>query len=480
MQFLNPHIWARKIFIGGWRTTARRHLVIEASTRKTLGVVGTADVSDVIDAVAEAVSAQPRWESQPAESRAALLQRAGQALNDARLEVTEWLIREGGGTREKAAFEIDLAVRECFAASGAAIQPQGEVLTSDSEVLSYTHRAAAGIVTVIAPYNAPLQLAMRSVAPALALGNAVILKPDPRTSVSGGVVLARVFESAGLPAGLLAVLPGGSEVGEAAIEHPDVTVVSFTGSTIAGRAVGKLAAQHLKRAHLELGGNSALIVVPGVNLDWAARLGARGSFFHQGQICMAVGRHLVHEDIAEAYTAKLVKIARTLRVGDPWKTDVDLGPLIDEHQRDRVHEMVRASVRGGATLAQGGTYDELHYQPTVMTDVAASTPAYCEEVFGPVAAIRTYSNIDEGIKMAADSDYGLSLSVLSSDISIGRNIAEKVPTGIVHINDQTIADSPFAPMGGLGDSGNGARFGGRANIDLFTDVRWVTVRAATK
>jgi benzaldehyde dehydrogenase (NAD) len=331
-------------------------------------------------------------------------------------------------------------------------------------------------VGVISPFNFPQILAIRSVAPALALGNAVVLKPDPRTAVCGGVVLARVFEEAGLPEGLLHVLPGGPDAGEALVTDPNVSVISFTGSTAAGRKVGALAGQHLKRVHLELGGNSAMIVLDDADLDKAASAGAWGSFLHQGQICMTTGRHLVHEAVYDGYVSRLAEKAGHLPVGDPASGQVALGPIIDERQRDKVHALVTGSVDAGARLAAGGTYEGLFYRPTVLADVAPAMPAYASEVFGPVAPVVRFSTPEEAAKLAADSEYGLSLGILTRDVMRGLELARQIPTGIVHINDQTVDDSPNTPFGGIRASGTGARFGGSANLDAFTDTRWVTIR----
>jgi benzaldehyde dehydrogenase (NAD) len=338
-------------------------------------------------------------------------------------------------------------------------------------------RIPSGVVGVIAPFNVPLILGIRSVAPALALGNAVILKPDPRTAVSGGVALARVFEEAGVPKGVLHMLPGGPDVGEAMIADPNVRVISFTGSTAAGRRVGELAARHLKRAHLELGGNSALIILDDADLDLAVTAGAWGSFFHQGQICMTTGRHLVHQRIADEYTQKLAEAAERMAVGDQAQQQVSLGPIIDERQRDKIHGLVTESVRAGAQLAAGGRYEGLFYRPTVLTNVTPSMPAYANEVFGPVSPVIRFSSLDEAVALAGDTEYGLALGILTRDVMKGMELADRIPSGIVHINDQTINDEAVAPFGGLNASGTGARFGGAEwNIDAFTETQWVTVR----
>jgi benzaldehyde dehydrogenase (NAD) len=352
----------------------------------------------------------------------------------------------------------------------------GELLPSETPRLSMKWRSPVGVVGVIAPFNFPLILAIRSVAPALALGNAVVFKPDPRTAVCGGFTLARIFEEAGLPEGLLHVLPGGPEIGEALVTEPAIRVISFTGSTRAGRRVGELAGTHLKRVHLELGGNSALIVLDDVDLDRAVSAGAWGSFLHQGQICMTTGRHLVHESIYDEYVSKLAATADHLPVGNPATDQVALGPIIDAVQRDRIHDMVTASVDAGARLAAGGTFEGLFYRPTVLADLSTEAPAYANEVFGPVAPVMRFATADEAVKLAAESEYGLSLGILTRDVMKGLALAARIPTGIVHINDQTVNDESNIPFGGVAASGTGARFGGLGNIEAFTDTRWVTVR----
>jgi benzaldehyde dehydrogenase (NAD) len=333
------------------------------------------------------------------------------------------------------------------------------------------------VVGVISPFNAPLILSIRSVAPALALGNAVLLKPDPRTAVCGGVALARVFEEAGLPAGVLHVLPGGADVGAALVSDPHTRIISFTGSTAAGRAVGELAGRHLKRAHLELGGNSALVVLDDVDLDQVISAAAWGSFFHQGQICMTTGRHLVHESVYDEYVQRLADKADHLPVGDPATEQVALGPIIDAAQRDKIHHLVTSSVEAGAKLAAGGTYQDLFYRPTVLAGAGPDVPAYDQEVFGPVAPVARFGTIEEAARLAADSEYGLSLGILTGDVTRGLALAERIPTGIVHINDQTVNDEALAPFGGVLASGTGSRFGGAAaNIEAFTESRWITLR----
>jgi benzaldehyde dehydrogenase (NAD) len=275
----------------------------------------------------------------------------------------------------------------------------------------------------------------------------------------------------------LHILPGGADVGEAVVTNPRVRVISFTGSTAAGRAVGELAAKHLKRVHLELGGNSALIILDDADLDRAVSAGAWGSFFHQGQICMASSRHLVHESIADRYVERLATTARQLPVGDPATQEVALGPIIDQRQRDKIHGFVTETVNAGARLAAGGSYTALFYQPTVLAEVMPGMAAYDNEIFGPVAPVIRFTTLDEVASLASGTEYGLSLGILTGDVMKGLELAERIPSGIVHINDQTINDEAVAPFGGVGASGTGSRLGGAEwNMDAFTETQWVTMR----
>jgi benzaldehyde dehydrogenase (NAD) len=477
VTLLDKSIWHGKAFSGGWKQAGGGESpVTEPATGTELGRAGMANPADVAAAATAAAEAQSAWAATPYPQRAAILRKAGDIWLANAADIEDWSIREGGKIPPAAQFETHVATEEIFEAATLPGRPCGDLLPSEQPQLSFAERVPVGVVGVISPFNFPQILAIRSVAPALALGNAVVLKPDPRTAVCGGVVLARVFEEAGLPEGLLHVLPGGPDVGEALVTDPRVGVISFTGSTAAGRRVGALAGQHLKRVHLELGGNSALIVLDDADLDAAASAGAWGSFLHQGQICMTTGRHLVQEAVYEDYVARLAGKAARLPVGDPASGQVALGPIIDERQRDKVHALVTGSVQDGARLAAGGTYEGLFYKPTVLADVAPAMPAYASEVFGPVAPVVRFSTLDEAAKLAADSEYGLSLGILTKDVMRGLELARKIPTGIVHINDQTVDDSPNSPFGGIRASGTGARFGGNANLDAFTDTRWVTIR----
>jgi len=478
MPLLEGPAWQAKIYSNGWVDgSGEPYPVVSPATGEQLATMGAATQADVHKAARVAADAQRNWAALPYTDRSAVLRRAGDLWHANAEEITGWLMRESGAIGPFAGFQIMTSAEECYEAAALASAPYGQLLRSSMPRLSLARRVPVGVVGVIAPFNVPTILSIRAVAPALALGNAVLLKPDPRTAVSGGAVLAEIFAAAGLPDGLLHVLPGGAEVGEALVTEPAVRVIAFTGSTRAGRAVAALAAQHLKRVHLELGGNSALLVLDDVDVEAASSVGAWGSFAHQGQVCMAAGRHLVQSAVADEYVAALAARADHLPVGDPVSGQVALGPVIDAGQRDRIHAMVTESVDAGARLAAGGTYEGLFYRPTVLADVPTTAPTYSDEVFGPVAPVVRFDSVEEVVRLAADTPYGLSLGILTRDVMRGLEIAERIPSGLVHINDQTINDEANIPFGGVKDSGTGSRQGGgTANLDAFTDTQWVTVR----
>lgn len=479
MALLDGVDWQGQIFKDGKWTTGRGgdYAVLEPATGEELARMGRATAEDVAEAGVSATTAQKEWAALPHPARAAVLRKAGDLWATHADEISGWNVREVGAVPGMAGFALHVAAEECYEAASLPSRAIGEVLPSEQPRLSMARRVPAGVVSVISPFNVPIILGIRSVAPALALGNAVLLKPDPRTAVTGGTLMARLFEEAGLPPGVLQMLPGGVDVGEALVTDPSVRVISFTGSTPVGRRIGELAGKHLKRAHLELGGNSAMLVLDDADVDAAVSLAAWGSFFHQGQICMTTGRHLVADGLYDDFVERLSEKAGLLPVGNPATDEVALGPVIDAGQRDKIHGFVTDSRDKGATVSAGGTYDELFYKPTVLSNVAVDSPAFTEEIFGPVAPVTRVSSADEAVELAKHSEYGLSLGIVTRDVMRGLAVAEQIPTGIVHINDQTVNDEANAPFGGVGASGTGSRFGGAAaNIEAFTETRWVTMR----
>jgi benzaldehyde dehydrogenase (NAD) len=465
-------------FLEGWRPGSGAPIEDrEPATGLHLITIAGSTPEDVARASAAAAAAQPAWADTDYQERSRILRRAADIYEAHRPEFGTWTQRETGAVHGKMHHEQNFTVGELHAAATMPFQPYGSLVpTVVRGRLSMLRRIPAGVIGAITPWNSPSVLGMRVVAPALALGNAVVLKPDPQTPVAGGAIFEAVFREAGLPDGLLQVVVGGADVGEAIVTDPNVTRVSFTGSTAAGRRVGELAGHLLKRVSLELGGNNAFVVLDDADLAAAASAGAFASFQFQGQVCFATGRHIVHRSVAGEYVELLAEKARRLRLGDPFREEVDLGPIVNQKQLERVDGIVRRSVEGGATLVAGGTHDGLFYRPTVLTEVSTDLPAWTDEIFGPVAPVVVFDTDDEAVDLANDSDYGLTGAVYSRSIARGLALAQRFRSGMVHVNDQTVNDEATIPFGGTGLSGNGSRFGGAANWDEFTEWQWITVR----
>ena len=472
--FLKHDHWREQIYSSGWRAAAQAADIVEPATGAVLARAGRAVPADVKAAADAAAAAQVAWAAKPPREKSAVFLKAAALLQQHFDELALWITRETGAILPKGQHEVREAIAFCEHAAAMPMQPQGQVLPSVPGRSSLARRVPLGVVGVISPFNFPLILTVRVVAPALAAGNAVVIKPDARTPVSGGYLLAQLFERAGLPAGVLHVLPGGADVGEALVSEPAIDMVSFTGSATVGRRVGELAARQLKKCSLELGGTNALVILDDADLDLAASNAAWGAWLHQGQICMATNRVIVHESIAAALTERLVAKATHLPVGDGATQQVALGPLIDERQRDRVHAVVHDSVKAGAQLLAGGSYDRLFYQPTVLAGVKRGMRAHDEEVFGPVLNLMTFATDDEAVAMANDHAGGLAAAVISRNVGRANAIAQRLKAGMVHVNDQTVNDDIVNPFGGPGVAGNGSVHGGPADWEAFTSWQWLT------
>ncbi|WP_395065819.1 benzaldehyde dehydrogenase [Paraburkholderia silvatlantica] len=471
-------MWQGKIFNGDWVSVPGAIEVVEPASGRPLHRVGKATPEEVTVAVREARAAQRAWAATPPRERAAVFHRAAALLQEQAPAAAGLIARETGGILAKGEHEVREAIVLLQRAAAMPLEASGRVLPSVPGRLSLARQLPLGVIGVISPFNFPLVLSLRSVAPALAVGNAVILKPDPRTPYAGGFVIAEVLAAAGLPKGLLHVLPGGADVGQALVEAPGVPMLAFTGSTGAGRKIGELAGRHLKKVSLELGGKNSLIVLDDADLDKAASAIAFGAWFHQGQICMATGRVLAHRSIAGELTRRLAEKARHLPVGDPAAAQVALGPIIDQRQLQNVVDIVGASVSAGAVVEAGGTHEGLFYAPTVLSGVRPGMRAFDEEIFGPVASVIPFDTDDEAVDLANRTEYGLSAGVISASVGRAMAIGERLHTGLLHINDQTVADEVINPFGGTGASGNGTSVGGPADWEQYTHWQWVTVKDA--
>jgi benzaldehyde dehydrogenase (NAD) len=471
--------WSGRLYSGNWRPGMAGMIeVLEPATGQVLCRVGAASVHDVADAARIAQTAQEEWAKVPPRERSAIFRKAAAVLERDQEEIAHFITRETGSILMKGQHEVREAIAILYEASGMPVQSQGHVLPQIRGVFNFARRVPLGVVGVISPFNFPLILSIRSVAPALAAGNAVVLKPDPQTPVSGGFFIARALEEAGLPKGVLHVLPGGADIGEALCTDSCIRMIAFTGSTAVGRKVGEVCGRHLKKVALELGGKNPLVVLEDADLDIAASSAAWGSYLHQGQICMSTGKILAHSSIVERLVRKLTAKANAMTTGDPATQDVAMGPIINERQRNRVHGIVLESVAAGARLEAGGTYSGLFYRPTVLSGVRPGMRAFDEEIFGPVAVVVSVDSEEEAIALANQSEYGLSAGVIAGDFSRALALGLQLRTGLLHINDQTVKDDVINPFGGRGASGNGTSMGGPADWEQYTQWQWVTLKGS--
>ena len=476
-DFLQSGRWSGLAFFSSWQATAAGILnVTDPASGSPVATVGLGGAQDIARAAREAKAAQKSWAKMLASERARILNKAADLLEQHGAELAPWIMRESGSIHAKAMIEVEHGALFIRHAATLATAPTGAFLPSMDERTHYARRVPHGVVGVISPFNFPLVLSVRSIAPALALGNAVVHKPDPRTPISGGIIIARIFEEAGLPPGVLHIIPGGADAGEALCSDDNIAMISFTGSARGGSKVGELCGKHLKKVQLELGGKNALIILDDADLDIAASNAAWGAFLHQGQICMATGLVLADEKVADQIAERLALKAAHLPVGDPSSHQVALGPIISDQQVAGIQAVVDDAVAKGAKLMAGGTHDGRYYKATVLSGVKPGMRAFDEEIFGPVACVVSFKNDDEAVELANRSEYGLAAGVISSNVGRAMALGDQLEVGQLHINDQTVNGGPYAPFGGRGKSGNGSRMGGPADIEEFTQWQWVSVK----
>jgi acyl-CoA reductase-like NAD-dependent aldehyde dehydrogenase len=471
----------RNLFINGEWVAAKggaEFPVYNPATGEVWTHVADGSREDAAAAIAAAQEAQPAWAAMTHSERARIIARAGDILEARAKEIQEVIVDEGGSWIGKAMFETGYSAGVYRAAAAAAYQVTGEIMPSDLNKLSLVTREPLGVVTVISPWNFPLILSSRGFAVALAVGNAVVLKPSEETPVAGGILLAEIMEEAGVPKGVFNVVTCSrenvGEVGDELISNPAVRGISFTGSTAVGAQLAAKAGALLKRCVLELGGKDALIVLDDADIERAVNAATFGSFMHQGQICMAVERIIVDRKIADAFTEQFVANAKKLKSGNPRDIASCIGPVINEKQLKRIAEHVDDAVTKGASLLCGGRSQGLFYEPTVLGGVTPEMRVFREETFGPVAPIIVADGEDEAVRLANDTEYGLSAGIITRNEERGLAVARRLHTGMAHVNDSSIHDEPHVPFGGIRASGLG-RHGGRPGIDQFTELRWITL-----
>ncbi|MFC4549674.1 MULTISPECIES: aldehyde dehydrogenase family protein [Halorussus] len=475
------------LYVDGEWTDARSDEAIEVedpSTRETVTRVPAATEADVDAAYEAAAAAQTEWAEQPPAHRQQVVQQFLQALQDHDDEIIDLLGHEAGGSRLMGETSIQIASDHASEAATLPRRMRGEHV--DSNIPGKENlvlREPKGVVTVISPWNFPLNLSMRAVAPAMAAGNAVVLKPATNTPITGGLLFGKLFGEAGLPDGVLNVVTGrGSDIGDRVAGHPESDVVSFTGSTEVGQHVAGIAAENLAVPAMELGGNNAFVVTADADLDRAIDGATFGSFVHQGQVCISINRHIVHEDVYDEYIEKLVERAESLPTGSAHDEDTVVGPIVDESQRDEMLEYVEETVDAGATLETGGDTlaldgvdDSLVVEPTVLSDVTNDMAAACNEHFGPIAPVIPFSDVDEAVEIANGTEYGLSGAVHAGDLETGKRISKRMETGNVHVNDQPINDEAHVPFSGMKASGMGT-YNSDAFLEEITEMKWISLQ----
>ncbi|WP_329300969.1 aldehyde dehydrogenase family protein [Streptomyces sp. NBC_00659] len=470
---------AQQYIDGEWRPGTGSWDIIDFNPYdgEKLASITIATVDEVDDAYRAAERAQKKWGATNAYARRAVFEKALAVIDEREEEITEVIIAELGGTRLKAAFELHL-VREFLRESvQLALRPEGKIIPSPVDGKeNRLYRVPVGVVGVISPFNFPFLLSVKSVAPALALGNGVVLKPHQNTPIAGGSLVAKIFEEAGLPGGLLnVVITDIAEIGDAFIEHPVPKVISFTGSDKVGRHVATVCAANFKRSVLELGGNSALVVLEDADIDYAVDAAVFSRFVHQGQVCMAANRVLVDRSIEAEFTEKFVAKVKTLKTGDPRDPQTVIGPVINSSQADALSGVVEQAITEGATaLLHGSTTDNM-VEPSVLTGVPADSDLLRQEVFGPVVFLVPFDGEEEAVRIVNDTPYGLSGAVHTADIERGVNFAKQIDTGMFHVNDGTVHDEPLVPFGGEKQSGIG-RLNGETTVDSFTTTKWISVQ----
>jgi aldehyde dehydrogenase (NAD+) len=467
-------------YIGGeWRQGTGSWDIIDFNPYdgEKLASITIATVDEVDQAYRAAQGAQKKWAATNPYARRAVFEKALRIIEDREAEISEVIIAELGGTRLKAAFELHLAKEFLRESIQLALRPEGRIIPSPTDGKeNRVYRVPVGVVGVISPFNFPFLLSLKSVAPALALGNGVVLKPHQNTPIVGGSLVAKVFEDAGLPGGLLnVVITDIAEIGDAFIEHPVPKVISFTGSDKVGRHVATVCASHFKSAVLELGGNSALVVLDDADVDYAVDAAVFSRFVHQGQVCMAANRILVDRSVEAEFTEKFVAKVRSLKVGDPSDPQTVIGPVINSSQADALATTVEQALSEGATaLVRGTTTDNL-VAPTVLTGLPADSAILRQEIFGPVALLVPFDGEEEAVHLVNDTPYGLSGAVHTADVERGVAFAKQIDTGMFHVNDGTVHDEPLVAFGGEKHSGIG-RLNGEATVEAFTTQKWISVQ----
>mgnify|MGYP001175053769 FL=1 len=475
-----------KMYINGeWVNSQSNKTFVDYSpvTDSDYALITDADQKDTKRAIEAAHAAFPAWSALQPEERANYLLKVAEALENNEDEISKHLIEEIGSWIGKS--KVDLKTSVGFWKAGAKIpfMVEDEVLESPIGKKSVVKRIPLGVVSVITPWNVPLNLSSRTTSGILAVGNTVVLKPSEESPITGGLILAKAFEEAGVPPGVFNVVTSSRnhvvEVGEEMVTNPLVKAISFIGSENVGRQIATKAASQFKKTSMELGGKDALIVMDDADISKAVTAAAFGAFYHAGQICIGTKRIYVDEKIAEEFIKRFVAKTKALGIGDVYEFSKPIGPLINHAALEKIKHQLNDAVEKGATVLAGGNHDGLYFNPTILTGVTQEMETYGNETFGPMVAIYPYATVEDALKEVNNIDYGLSGGVMAGSEEKANAVAMKMESGMCHVNDGTIYGEPFAPFGGMKNSGMG-RYGGKASVESFTQQRWITVEQGTR
>lgn len=479
-------MYEANLFINGESVPAASGATFERKNPVT-GEVATraaaASTDDVRKALDAATAAFPAWAALTPAPRRQYLMKAAAKLRERANDIAACATAETGATVGWGQFNVHLAASMLEEAAAITTQVGGEIIPSDVPgKLAMAVRRPAGVVIGMAPWNAPVILAVRAIATPLACGNTVVLKSSEACPQTHRMIID-AFAAAEFPKGVVSLIShapkDAPQIVEALIAHPGVRRVSFTGSTRVGRIIGELCGRHLKPVVLELGGKAPMVVLDDADLDEAAKAAVFGAFMNQGQICMSTERIIVDKKVADDFIERFKARAQKLTVGDPTKSDAPLGAVVDDGTVKVLRTLIDDAQQKGAKVVTGGTYEGVLFKPTIVDQVTPEMKLFRDESFGPIVAVTRVDGDEEAIAKANDTDYGLSAAVFGRDIGRAISVAERIESGICHINGATVHDEAQMPFGGVKASGYG-RFGGKAGIDAFTELRWITVQTQPK
>lgn len=477
---MNQYQQLNKSFINGKWVDGTEDTTVDIHNpynKDVLAKVSIASLDQVNEAFDGAKKAQTSW-GKDAELRKKVLTKAINYFKDNKEEIMEILTLESGSTAVKTNMELDLTVGLMETAL-TMVDKVGRFEVNTSIIpnkINENYRLPKGIISSIAPFNFPLYLSMRTIAPALALGNAVVHKADLQCGLVSGSTVAKAFEEAGIPSGVFqSLLTTPNVSGDTMFKHESINLVSFTGSTAVGRQIGKVAGERLKNMSLELGGNAPFCVMRDADIDNAVDAAIFGKYLHQGQICMMTNRFIVHKDVYDEFTKKFVARSKEMKHGDPRDPNVIVGPLINEEQMDKSLDNIQKAKNAGYDILLEGEQIGNILTPTVIGNMDNDSDLTQTEMFSPIALIIKADSDDEIISKANDTEFGLSSAIFSKDEDKAREYALDLKFGMTHINDQPVNDEPNAMFGGMRQSGIG-RFGNPYIIDEFTEGKWISVQ----